>query len=149
MTGHMNKNGPIVIIEDDSDDQELLAMVFEELNYDNPVRFFSDGKKALEYLMQDDIYPFLVISDINMPKLDGFELKSLVHTNRALSQKCIPYLFFTTSASQQAVFDAYKMSVQGFFIKPTRYPDLVNTIRVIIGYWQQCYSPASYPAQHI
>lgn len=120
-------------------------MVFKELNYPNKVMFFSDGKNALEFLMQDDILPFLIISDINMPRLDGFELKSMVHTNSALSQKCIPYLFFTTSANQQAVFDAYKMSVQGFFIKPTSYPELLNTIRVIIEYWQQCYSPASYP----
>jgi CheY-like chemotaxis protein len=146
--GYMNKNGPIVIIEDDADDQELLGMVFNELNFPNPVKFFSDGKKAFDFLMQDDIFPFLIISDINMPKLDGFELKGLVHTNNQLSQKCIPYLFFTTSANQQAVFDAYKMSVQGFFLKPTSYPELLNTIRVIIEYWQQCYSPASYPTQY-
>ena len=123
-------------------------MVFSELSFPNPVRFFTDGKKALDYLLQDDIFPFLIISDINMPKLDGFELKGMVHTNTALSQKCIPYLFFTTSANQQAVFDAYKMSVQGFFLKPTSYPELVNTVRVIIEYWQQCYSPASYPSQN-
>ncbi len=144
----MNKSGPIVVIEDDHDDQELLEMVFKELDYQNPVVFFSNGKKALDYLMEPDVQPFLIISDINMPMLDGFELKSMVHHNGALSQKCIPYLFFTTSASEHSVLEAYKMSVQGFFLKPTSYPDLVHTIRVIIEYWKQCYSPARFPTRH-
>ncbi len=39
----MNKNGPIIVIEDDEDDQEDLRLVFEKLNYPNEVIFFSDG----------------------------------------------------------------------------------------------------------
>ncbi|MCW3078170.1 MAG: response regulator, partial [Bacteroidetes bacterium] len=67
----MNRNGPVIIIEDDADDQFLLGEVFKKLAYENEVKFFSDGELALEYLNRADVTPFLILSDINMPKLDG------------------------------------------------------------------------------
>src|SRR5580698_698393 len=113
----MNKNGPIVIIEDDDDDQLALKEVFEKLNYPNEVIFFFDGQSALDYLNHPAILPFLILSDINMPKLDGFELRKKLKTDADLAVKCIPYLFFSTALNQRAVIDAYSMSVQGFFVK--------------------------------
>jgi len=62
----MNKRGPIIIIEDDLDDQEILTDVFNELNYINEIIFFADAKKALEYLKSTEIEPFIIFSDINM-----------------------------------------------------------------------------------
>jgi len=80
----MNKRGPIVIIEDDVDDQEILIDIFKELNYNNKLIFFGDSLKALQYLTDTDIEPFLVLSDINMPKLNGMELREKVHNNEDL-----------------------------------------------------------------
>ena len=141
----MNKNGPIIIIEDDEDDQESLENIFRHLAYSNEVVFFADGEKALAYIIQEDVYPFLILSDINMPKLNGMELKKKIHTDAQLEIKCIPYLFFITSASKKAVIDAYSMSAQGFFIKETSAKELEITIRTIIEYWKRCYSPNQYP----
>lgn len=137
----MNKGGPIIIIEDDLDDQYILAEVFEELGIKNEIKFFGDGEKALEYLTGTTIEPFIIFSDINMPKLSGMELRNKVHENEDLRLKSIPYLFFTTSAEQQSVIDAYSKSIQGFFIKPTEYKELTATIRSIIDYWTRCVSP--------
>jgi DNA-binding NtrC family response regulator len=137
----MNKTGPIVIIEDDMDDQEILTMIFKELNYDNELVFFSDSVLALEYLTSTSIEPFLVLSDINMPKLNGMELREKVHNNEDLRLKSIPYLFFSTSAEQRHVIDAYSRSIQGFFIKPSNYDKLKNIIVKIVEYWQECESP--------
>ena len=144
LTRPMNKAGPIIVIEDDSDDQHLLRLVFDELQYGNEVIFFANGEDALEYLKDEAVYPFLILSDINMPKLDGFALRTMVHTNEGLSRKCIPYVFFTTTANEKAVYSAYTMSVQGFFVKPTDYGRLVGTIRKIVEYWQECYAPNHY-----
>jgi CheY-like chemotaxis protein len=141
----MNKNGPIVIIEDDVDDQELLQEIFNDLDYPNQISFFTDGEQALSYINKEDVFPFLILSDINMPKLNGLELKKKIHTDAQLQLKCIPYLFFTTSASKKAVIDAYSMSAQGFFIKQTSHKELQRTIRAIIEYWQLCFSPNQYP----
>ncbi len=107
----MNKSGSIIIIEDDIDDQEILIDVFNELDYKNELVFFSDSVKALEYLTDTAIEPFLVLSDINLPKLNGMELREKVHNNEDLRLKSIPYLFFSTSAEQQHVIDAYSRSI--------------------------------------
>jgi DNA-binding NtrC family response regulator len=137
----MNKTGPIIIIEDDMDDQEILGDIFKELNYKNELIFFGDSIEALEYLTKTDVEPFLVLSDINMPKLNGMELREKVHNNEDLRLKSIPYLFFSTSAEQKNVIDAYSRSIQGFFVKPHSYDKLKSIIVKIVEYWQECESP--------
>jgi CheY-like chemotaxis protein len=140
----MVKSGPIIVIEDDRDDQELLEEVFTKLNYPNKVIYFSDGLEALDFIVKTDAKPFLILSDINMPKIDGYELRKMVHTNEALNIRCIPYLFFTSGANKKGVTDAYSMSAQGFFIKPSSMGALQSTIRKIIEYWQECFAPSQY-----
>ncbi len=137
----MNKTGPIIIIEDDRDDKYLLNIVFEELGYKNELIYFEDGEKALKYLTDCDIEPFIIISDINMPILNGFELREEIFNNEKLRTKCIPYLFFTTVSDQKHVIEAYSKSVQGFFVKPNGVDQLKNIIKKIIEYWQECVSP--------
>ncbi len=140
----MNKTGPILVIEDDIDDQELLTEIFNKLNYPNDIVFYRDGNDALEYLNRTDVQPFLILSDINMPKINGFELRNKVFTNEQLQTKCIPYLFFTTSTTKKAVIDAYALSVQGFFLKPNSVERLERTIKRIVEYWQECIAPGEY-----
>ena len=140
----MNTKGPIVIIEDDDDDQELFEIVFKSLDYDNEIRFFKNGEEALSFLNSMEVLPFLILSDINMPKLDGFALRNKIKTDADLQLKCIPYLFFTTTSNQQAVIDAYSMSVQGFFVKPNSMAELKETIEVIMRYWMKCTSPNNF-----
>jgi CheY-like chemotaxis protein len=137
----VNKNGPIIVIEDDADDQDLLTEVFQKLNYRNKVIFFGDGQEALDYLHLNQEPPFLILSDINMPRLDGFALRAKLKMDARLSNKCIPYLFFSTAANQKAVIDAYSQSVQGFFVKQNSMAELEKTISAIMEYWRRCAAP--------
>ena len=137
----MNKSGPIIFIEDDLDDQDLLQEVFKANDFENELLFFNDGDAALEYLTDSQIEPFIIFSDINMPRLNGMELRNKIHNNESLRVKCIPYLFFTTSAEQRHVIDAYSKSIQGFFVKPTNFDKLKRVIKIAIEYWQECESP--------
>ena len=138
--------GPVIIIEDDIDDRVLLKDVFEELKYPNELFFFEDGHTALEFLngIGDDIVPFVILSDINLPKLDGFQLRDQIKVDAKLQIKCIPYLFFSTAVSQKAVVDAYSASVQGFFVKQNSFAELKKTISVIMEYWKRCVSPNNF-----
>lgn len=137
----LNKNGPVIIIEDDPDDQEFLTEVFKKLNYQNEVLFFFDGQKALDHINNTQELPFLILSDINLPKLDGFALREKLKTDSKLSNKCIPYLFFSTALNQKAVINAYSQSVQGFFVKQNSMAELEKTISVIMEYWRRCAAP--------
>lgn len=120
----MNTGGPIIIIEDDQDDQDMLRQAFAQLNYSNEVCFFDNGQLALDYLNRTDIIPFLILSDINMPVLNGFALRDKIKMDAKLQVKCIPYLFFTTASNQAVIIDAYSKSVQGFFVKPNSISEL-------------------------
>ncbi len=137
----INKSGPVVIIEDDADDQLFLSEIFSKLNYPNEIKFFFSGQKALDYINDSGESPFLILSDINMPMLNGFELREKLKTDEKLNIKCIPYLFFSTAIDQRAVIDAYSLSVQGFFIKQTSPDELEKTIYFIMEYWRRCAAP--------
>lgn len=113
----MNKGGPIIIIEDDLDDQDILTEYFQELNYKNEVIFFKEGEKALEYLTGTTIEPFIIFSDINMPRLNGMELRAKVHENEDLRIKSIPYLFFAPVQSSNTLSMQRFKIYSGFFCK--------------------------------
>lgn len=138
----MKKSGPIIVIEDDLEDQQILDEIFRNLNFPNKVIFFSGGQEALDYLETTRDQPFLILSDINMPMMNGFEVRDKIFNNERL--KFIPYLFFTTGVDKKAVEDAYAMSVQGFFIKPASMAQLQGTVKKIIEYWQECYAPSQF-----
>ena len=141
----INKNGPVIIIEDDADDQDFLTEIFQKLNYQNKILFFFDGEEALKFIEETVEPPFLILSDINMPKLNGFALREKLKTDSKLSNKCIPYLFFSTAVNQKAVIDAYSQSVQGFFVKQSSMAELENTISAIMEYWRRCAAPNDFP----
>ncbi len=142
----MNKNGqgPVIIIEDDVDDQELLKEVFLKLKYPNELHFFYSGQDALDFLNKGETIPFIILSDINMPKLSGFDLKAKLKTDAELEIRCIPYLFFSTALNQKAVIEAYSLSVQGFFVKQTTMSGLEKTITAIMEYWKLCAAPNNF-----
>ena len=141
----VNKNGPVIIIEDDADDQSFLSDIFTKLNYPNKILFFFDGEEALEFINKSGDSPFLILSDINLPKLNGFELREKLKMDEKLNIKCIPYLFFSTTSNQKAVIDAYSLSVQGFFVKPSSVTELEKTIFSIMEYWRRCAAPNDFP----
>lgn len=138
------ENRPVIVIEDDEDDRLILDEAFKNLGYSNRIIFFPDGQSALDFLNFTDVTPFIILSDINLPKLNGFELRDKIRMDAALQIKCIPYLFFSTASSQRTVIDAYSLSVQGFFIKQNTQQEVEKTIKVIMDYWNTCTSPNNF-----
>lgn len=140
----MKLEDPVIIIEDDADDKEMLEEVFKKLDYPNELLFFRDGQEAVDFLNHSDVVPFIILSDINMPKMDGFALRDKIKMDAKLQHKCIPYLFFSTASSQKAVVDAYSLSVQGFFVKQNSMVELEKTVTVIMEYWKRCVAPKNF-----
>jgi DNA-binding NtrC family response regulator len=137
----MDISGPIVIIEDDEDDAQMYLSIFNELQVRNEIRIFTSGEPALIYLHDTAVKPFLIFSDINLPKLDGFAIRETIAHDIELLIKCIPYIFFTTNASAPTIIEAYKLSVQGIFQKPVSYTKWRAMIKSIVEYWSFCMVP--------
>jgi len=137
----MVKNGPILIIEDDVDDQELLSEVLKELEIPNVLKFFNSCMQAFNYLLTSIEKPFLIISDINIPAMTGLEMCKKMMDHESLRMKSIPFLFLTTTGDRQTIAQAYEIPVQGFFVKPSNIQELKNMLKTIIDYWQICKHP--------
>jgi two-component SAPR family response regulator len=138
----MAKKGPIVIIEDDTEDEEIFKDILEELKISNKIIWFTDPHKAFDYLKTTREQPFIIFSDINLPKQNGVEFKRRIDEDKQLRKKSIPFIFYSTFVGKEIVNKDYnQMTVQGFFRKGTSYKEIKSDIKMIIDYWQVCNHP--------
>ena len=142
----MAKDGPIIIVEDDPDDQQTLEEALNDAEVKNELIFFDNGPDAFDYLQNTSHDPFLIFCDVNLPKQDGIEFKRELDNNADMRAKSIPFIFYTTFVSQYAVNEAYKnLTVQGFFQKNNTYKELKDIVKTIIDYWSICRLPVFGP----
>jgi CheY-like chemotaxis protein len=132
---------PIIIIDDDDEDLELILEAFSELNIKNEIIVFNDGLKFLEYIKTTKAGTFFILCDINMPKLSGLELKKITFEDEKLRIKCVPFLFMSTSGSSSSVMEAYSYGVQGYFVKPDGMEKLKSILHTMITYWSESQHP--------
>lgn len=131
----MNPNRPIVIIEDDPDDVDIITTAVKMLELPNPIVIYSDSSEALQYLSNNNLYPVLVISDVNLPRQSGIDLYKDLIANPGFASKRIPYVFLSTSPQYASI--ASKISGCGYFVKPRNYFDYVGIVQRIVLYWMK------------
>src|SRR5690606_1316584 len=132
---------PILIIEDDPDDQYLMERILRRLNIDSELIFFTNGKEALDYLLTTDRRTFLIFCDINLSLIIGLELPARICGDECLRRKSIPFVFISTAANHADVALAYEMTVQGFFQKENTIEEMEHTVETIVNYWSKCKHP--------
>jgi CheY-like chemotaxis protein len=130
--------GPIIIVEDDKDDQEVYAEALKAIGIPNELRFFDSGQTVLDYLNTTEEQPFILLSDINMPGMTGLELKKQMEEDPYLKAKGIPFVFISTNASKVSVRHAHALSVQGYFQKPNTIEGFKEMLRTLFAYWALC-----------
>jgi len=134
--------GPIIIVEDDKDDRDIIEEVLKELNIPNEIVWFKRCVNAFDYLKTHTNQPFLIFCDINLPGLSGLEFKRQIDADKELRKKSIPFVFLSTSTDKKYVDEAYmEMTVQGYFQKANSYVETKNNVRAILEYWKICKHP--------
>jgi len=111
----------IWIADDDPDDRMIIKEAFEENDYFETINFFEDGEKVLKKINEVKNksfldYPTLFILDLNMPKVNGLELLTLIKKN--VKTKEIPVVILTTSKSNQDKDKVMKLGASEFITKP-------------------------------
>jgi CheY-like chemotaxis protein len=136
--------GPIVMIEDDPDDQDTILIVFQQLKIKNKVLFFESTSLAWKYLRDSMDQPFIIFCDVRLPGESGLEFKKKIDAHPPLKEKSIPFVFYSTSIDAETVATAYKdITVQGFFKKEKGLQDMQNSMKVIFDYWKLSRHPNS------
>jgi len=134
----------IILIDDDQDDLDMLLDAIKGLQLKNEVITFDKSANALSYLQaKGSEQPFLILCDVNMPLMDGFELRSRIYSDDKLKLKLVPFLFLSTSYQPADILRAYELSVQGYFKKPPTFVELKELLQTIIAYWDKSYRPIS------
>ncbi len=140
----MEKVGPIILVDDDIDDRQLMKDALEELGIANKLVQFDLCAEAFDYLKSTSAKPLIIFCDVNLPQQSGIEFKRQVDDDEGLREKSIPFVLFSTAVEKRVVDIAYKeLTVQGFFQKPVSFQKLKDTIGLIIAYWALCVHPNS------
>lgn len=136
------KSGPVIVIDDDEDDKDMIKEVLGEMNLSNETIWFRECPAAFDFLKTTPEQPFIIFCDVNLPGQNGIDFKKNIDNDKELRKKSIPFVFFSNSAEQQAVNKAYtQMTVQGYFQKPFGYKETKNILRLVIEYWIACKHP--------
>lgn len=138
----MSKTGPIILVEDDQDDMEMIKETIANMGMTNTIIPFFTSEECYNYLdSMDNTQPFIIISDVNLPRMNGIELKEKIDSNERLRRKSVPFIFFSTSVDKKSVNEAYEYKVQGYFQKPISMDRLRATLELIFNYWELCRHP--------
>ncbi len=137
----MSPSKPILLIDDDEDDHEIIKAVCDKLGISDLLKHFTTGREFLSYLRSTPDAPFLILCDINMPGMNGLQVRSELVSDEKLRKKSIPFVFLSTSATNDQVQKAYDLTVQGFFTKGVSFQQTEQLVRKILEYWSDCKHP--------
>lgn len=123
----------IFVAEDDEDDQFLLQTAFASTGVACDLVFFTNGEELISQLAIAEERPTLVLLDLNMPIMDGFQ--TLTHLRNQEAYKTMPVLVLTTSSQREDVTRAYSLGANSFITKPHQYADLTRTVHQLQQFW--------------
>jgi len=130
----------ILLVEDDPKDVELTLTGLAEYNLANEVVVARDGEEALDYLHRRGNYqtrsngnPAVMLLDLKLPKVNGFEVLQQVRGNDNL--KMIPVVVLTSSREERDHVQSYKLGVNAYVVKPVDFHQFVNAVKELGAFW--------------
>jgi two-component system response regulator len=131
----------ILLVEDNPDHVLIIKRALELNNVLNEVRVVEDGQEALDYLYRRGRYadpeaaprPGLILLDIKLPKVDGFEVLKQIKSDPML--KMIPIIMLTSSEQEADVVRSYLNGANSYIVKSIRFTEFVEKVREVKLYW--------------
>jgi CheY-like chemotaxis protein len=136
----MREPGSILYVEDDERDVELTLAALEEHHLANAVTVVRDGEQALDYLYRRGAFegreakdPVLVLLDLKMPKVDGFEVLRTIKSDERL--KSTPVVVLTSSREEKDLVSSYALGVNAYVVKPVDFDQFMGAVRELGLFW--------------
>jgi CheY-like chemotaxis protein len=141
-----------MMADDDPDDREFVREAFEKSGFEGEFRYVEDGGALVEYLEKaQDLgpkggcrIPDLILLDLNMPRVDGYEALKQIKSNDRLRR--IPIVVLSTSDSEADIQQTYDEGVNSFITKPTGFDELVDMAGRLKKYWLELVKLPTGPA---
>jgi CheY-like chemotaxis protein len=136
----MTDSAPILLVEDNPDDELLALRALKKNNFKNPVMVARDGVEALDYLMgtgtraaEGPLNPAVVLLDLKLPKLDGLEVLKRIRSD-ARTQR-LPVVILTTSDEETDLSKSYELGVNSYVRKPIDFTEFTEAVAKMGMYW--------------
>jgi two-component system, response regulator len=132
---------PILLVEDNADDEELTLRALKKNNIHNQVVVARDGEEALDYLFGTGAYagrdltimPQLVLLDLKLPKIDGLQVLQRLRADRRT--RLLPVVILTSSKEQQDLIEGYSLGANSYVRKPVDFTQFIEAVRQLGLYW--------------
>ena len=142
----MKEAKTILLIEDDPIDTEITLNALKGNNLEKNVITVNDGEEALDYLYRRKEYknyssgkPMLIMLDIKMPKLDGFDVLQRIKNDENL--RIIPTVIVTSSKEESDLLKAYKLGANGYVVKSIEMHHFIHSIQKLGTFWTNVNEP--------
>lgn len=130
----------ILLAEDNENDVELTLTALRSNRVVNDVVVVRDGAEALDYLYRRGAFasrgtesPALILLDLKMPKVDGFEVLRQIKGDAGL--KTIPVVMLTSSREENDLFRTYDLGVNAYVVKPVEFGSFMEAVKVLGQFW--------------
>jgi len=131
----------VLLAEDDPDDVLLTQIAFEKARLANPLVVVRDGEEVISYLKGEGGYgdrekypiPILLLLDLKMPKINGFQVLEWLQTRPELSGVAVAIM--TSSDSDPDMTRAYQLGASSYLVKPPDAEALLALVQRLHAYW--------------
>ena len=135
------KNKNILLVEDSSDDVELIKRKFNSSRISCKLVIAKNGEEALDYIYRRRKYvdkerfpdPNLIILDIRMPKVNGIEVLKEIKSNEKI--KDVPVIMFTVSTIEKDLLDSFDIGCEHYVAKSVGFEKFKDTLEPIIKHY--------------
>lgn len=124
------------LIDDNPHDQILAREAFDELCPDCHLTVAQDGPEALTVLGATPDLPDVILLDVNMPRMNGFEVLQALKADPRL--KLIPVVMLSTSSADTDVTAAYTLHASSYLVKADDFGTFLKQIEAFLTYWRGC-----------
>jgi CheY-like chemotaxis protein len=128
----------VLLVEDSPGDARLTQEAFREANGHIRLHVTSDGLEAMTFLRREGLHvkaprPDFILLDLNLPKMDGREVLSLIKSDESL--KTIPTIILTTSNAEEDIVRSYQLQANCYLSKPVQLDEFENMVKSINEFW--------------
>ena len=128
----------VLLVEDSPGDIRLTQEVFREANRSIELHVATDGVEAMAYLRREGAHaraqrPDIILLDLNLPRMDGWEVLALVKADESL--QTIPTVILTTSEAEADVLKSYKLQANCYLRKPVQLDEFEALVKSINDFW--------------
>jgi two-component system response regulator len=144
----MMTNKPILLVEDNQDDEVLTLRALKKNNILNEVVIARDGAEALDYLFgtgphagrDTSVQPQVVLLDLNLPRIGGLDvLRRIREDNRT---KLLAVVVLTSSKEEEDIIRSYSLGANSFVRKPVEFNEFTQAVKTLGLFWLLLHEPA-------